>query len=165
MNRTLASTGCLMVAVFAFFLLNRSGPLEAGHTPGHVGRTHLVVKEHNLKNLTAGNVPQMNGPFTVTLQERDRFGSLVPYRVPPDRVFVVTDAQGRISTNSISLGTVWLRASGVRRYPFYNSRSFDLHLTGGIAFGPDSIIEVELPATGSPLTVEIEILGYETVDL
>jgi hypothetical protein len=173
---------CVAVLCSSFFALPTY--LLAGHTPGLAGRTHLIVKEHNLKVLRATSVSTLACPPNVTLelQELHRDGSLSAgsYVVPSDRVFIATDVFVRFISSSPDCFTpgalqVQIGSNNVARATFGGSfgaqstcsclgAAGQFSLSGGIPFSPGSMIQVT-SAGDVRQTYEYTVLGYETLDV
>jgi hypothetical protein len=92
MRRILLAVALAVISLAAGVILGRPSIVKAGHTAGLTGRTHLIVKEHNLKHLTGTR--QGFTPFAVNLFERTRDGlrAASPYLVPPGYIFSVANA-------------------------------------------------------------------------
>ncbi len=177
MRRSLA---LLALAVLAFFVgtwFARPLIVKAGHTPGLSGRTHLIVKEHNLKILTGvGTFP---GGTPMPLRERFRDGttSMSAYVVPAQTVFVLTDVQACVPGSdalSIINGAIGDTGTGpgFERWRIFASfpsgagplgKCADIHFTGGIPYNPGSTIVVVHSSNQS--FFQVNALGYETVDV
>ncbi len=171
MRRILAIAGLAFALGVVAVLVARPTIVKAGHTAGLQGRTHLVVKEHNLKQLFGFGTGQ--GFFQVSLRERLRDGTLTgpSYVVPAGRVFIVTDVF--FSLGSSISGATLRSGLSMPRFIFdftdddagQNDLTREWHFNGGIAFDPGSEVNFEVSAPLANGTVLIDVIGYETVDV
>lgn len=176
MRRILGTLVLVAVAVLIGTFLVRPAAVRAGHTAGLTGRTHLIVKEHNLKQLwgyESGNA----GTISVGLKEMDRSGmvSSADYSVPAGRVFVINDVWISQYSSSLTLNG-WITAgsspfTSIPRWSFNQqaggtgtTHDFSVHFSGGIAFDAGSAIYFHA-ANNSPVAYTIMVNGYETVDV
>ncbi len=179
MRRIVSIVVLVLVGAIAVVLVARPTVVKAGHTAGLSGRTHLIVKEHNLKTLYTECTPICSP--TPALRERFRDGSLAgsAYSVPVGRVFIVTDVLthtdlggGQMSdlvginlgVQAFGGGPFALRVRLVDTLPSQRtSISGNWHLSGGVAYEPGSSVAVDFGTGFHP--TKVTVLGYETVDV
>jgi hypothetical protein len=166
MHRALITTGIVVLSALAVVALSRPEAVKAGHTPGLSGRTHLIVKEHNLKRFTTGSLPPSATISSHPCFEVSRTGvvSPTPFVVPAGTVLVITDVQAT-GTPSAPTGA-WLdSASGVISWAFGTgaSASPSTHLTGGFALDPGT--SLAFLTFNASLPHAVHVIGYLTVDV
>ncbi len=178
MRRTVTVFTLALVAIpFGAFVV-QPALVRAGHTTGFSGRTHLIVKEHNLKHLSTDyrpfgcefpTFPRLED-FTREVGE-DGSVSNTLYVVPAGRVFVATD----ISFSSFRPGPTdgpvvfQIGLGSGERLPLYPASSTgQFSLTGGLKFSPGSSVMVFATFNPTPppcsFIYRVDVLGYETVD-
>ncbi len=171
MRRTLATSCLVLLAVLVAIVAVRPTSIRAGHTPGLTGRTHLIVKEHNLKQLTA-TISSSTSTLTGSLHEWSRSGVVSPgtYVVPAGRVFIITEIRFQVLGGFPVTGIVAeLQSGGLTRWIF-NAASTFLHgpFAAGIAYDSGSTIDIFALNLTTPMvteTLRIDVIGYETVDV
>lgn len=148
-----ASVAVLLAALAVFALSQQPSIVRA--VAAFTSRTHLIVRESRIKQLSAALSQIPSSPVTVALYERARDGSLSDsqFLVPPGQVFVLTDV--RVMSDA-SLVTD-IRANGVSRYGFAGT---SLQLAAGLVFDPGTLIDCVVSAR-SGVDVIVEVLGYE----
>ncbi|MBI1851544.1 MAG: hypothetical protein HYR85_14480 [Planctomycetes bacterium] len=171
MIRRLTVVAIAVVACAAGMLIARPSFVRAGQTGGLPGRTHNIVKQHNLKHLTGTGSGVI--PFSFNLSERLRNGSLAPttYVVPTDRVFVVTD----LRIESLGQTTNFVGDFGIgtgQRWSIDSQRENNDHpsiirerFEGGLVFDPNSPIGFTMTAPLGFGQLAIDVIGYETSNL
>ncbi len=165
MRRTLSILAYVLVAFLVGVFVAERSVVRAGRTAGLVGRTHLIVKEHNLKRFTTGSIAPSPTLSSHSCFEVSRTGvvSPTPYAVPAGKVLVITDVQVGASPST----GAWLdSASSVLSWAFGTgaSPSPSTHLTSGLVLDPGSPLAfLSFTTSGAPYA--IHVLGYETVDV
>ncbi|MBI1852187.1 MAG: hypothetical protein HYR85_17745 [Planctomycetes bacterium] len=173
MRRNFVFVGLTTLCLAAGVLIGQATIVKAGSSPGLSGRTHLIVKEPNLKSLSFV-APAQGSTYTVSLRERGRDGTLggTAYTVPVGRVFIVTDIRVDIAAGAYTSGgnlSAKLTGPGGDRWlvratdPNVTDVAED-HLSGGIAYQPGSTVDITLEG-GSGFLVRFDVLGYDTVDV
>ncbi|MBI1849200.1 MAG: hypothetical protein HYR85_02540 [Planctomycetes bacterium] len=173
MRSIVASLIILVAALVVVVFVGRPLVVDAGDVGGLTGRTHLIVKEHNLKHLSGSVTAHSPVSTNLSLNLVNRSGLATGlYTVPANRVFVLTDVHiesGAGQLDSVLFFAKIVGSSGDRWFFTPDNTNvtdtMDRHFTAGIVFDPNSTVDFFLTSqsqSGSNLPFRIDALGYET---